>query len=141
MGKHLKMKNRTLETFAARNTESSDGGGGKSGKNFNKPREFKDDLDGCIYTWLKVIRRHLEQDNLQDEKQAYTAKLSNLEFTALKCVVAKKEETRDTVDKIFKIMLNRFRFGMKGHQNMMIFEKRRQKTMNQLIDFWIIFRA
>ena len=62
-----------------------------------------------------------------DERQACTAILSNLEGTALKCVVAKKEEERDTADKIFEIFLNRFGSGMKGHQAMMRFEKRRQR--------------
>ena len=73
------------------------------------------------------MRLHLEQDNLNDERQACTAILSNLESTALKCVVAKKEEERDTADKIFEILLNRFGSGMKGHQAMMRFEKIRQR--------------
>ena len=73
------------------------------------------------------MRLHLEQDNLNDERQACTAILSNLEGTALKCVVGKKEEERDTADKIFEILLNRFGSGMKGHQAMMRFEKRRQR--------------
>ena len=46
---------------------------------------------------------------------------------ALKCVVAKKEEERDTADKIFEILLNRFGSGMEGLQAMMRFEKRRQR--------------
>ena len=41
---------------------------------------------------------------MNDERQACTAILSNLEGTALKCVVAKKEEERDTADKIFDIV-------------------------------------
>ena len=45
----------------------------------------------------------------------------------LKCVVAKKEEERDTADKIFEILLNRFGSGMKGHQAMMSFEKKKTK--------------
>ena len=121
------MMNRTLEAFATRNTESSERRGGKSRKTFKKPKEFKDDSDGCIDTWVEVMRLHLEQDNLNDERQACTAILSNLEGTALKCVVAKKEEERDTADKIFEILLNRFGSGMKGHQAMMRFEKRRQR--------------
>ena len=121
------MMNRTLEAFATRNTDSSDRGSNKSRKTFKKPKEFKDDSDGCIDTWVEVIRLHLEQDNLNDERQACTAILSNLEGTALKCVVAKKEEERDTADKIFEILLNRFGSGMKGHQAMMRFEKRRQR--------------
>ena len=79
------------------------------------------------------MRLHLEQDNLNDERQACTATLSNLEGTALKCVVAKKEEERDTADKIFEILLNRFGSGMKGHQAMMRFEKRRHRS-NESID-------
>ena len=39
----------------------------------------------------------------------------------------KKEEERDTADKILEILLNRFGSGMKGHQAMMRFEKRRQR--------------
>ena len=121
------MMNRTLEAFATRNTDSSDRRNGKSRKTFKKPKEFKDDSDGCIDTWVEVMTLHLEQDNLNDERLACTAILSNLEGTALKCVVAKKEEERDTADKIFEILLNRFGSGMKGHQAMMRFEKRRQR--------------
>ena len=121
------MMNRTLEAFATRNTDSSDRREGKSRKTFKKPKEFKDDSDGCIDTWVEVMRLHLEQDNLNDEREACIAILSNLEGTVLKCVVAKKEEERDTADKIFEILLNRFGSGMKGHQAMMRFEKRRQR--------------
>ena len=117
----LEMMSRTLEAFATRNTDSSDRGSKKSRKTFKKPKEFKDDSDGCLDTWVEVMRLHLEQDNLNDEGQVCTAILSNLEGTALKCVVAKKEEERDTVDKIFEILLNRFGSGMKGHQAMMRF--------------------
>ena len=84
---------------------------------------------------------HLEQDNLNDERQACTAILSNLEGKALKCVVAKKEEERDTADKIFEILLNRFESGMKGHQAMMRFEKGDRGTMNQSIGSWRLLRA
>ena len=83
------------------------------------------------------MRLHLEQDNLNDERQACTAILSNLEGTALKCVVAKKEEERDTADKIL-ILLNQFGSGMKGHQAMMRFEKRRQRddeSIDRFLDY------
>ena len=69
----------------------------------------------------------MERDNLNDDRQACTAILSNLEGTALKCEVAKKEEERDTADKISEILLNRFGSGFKGHQALMRFEKRRQR--------------
>ena len=122
------MMNRTLEAFATRNTDSSDRGSGKSRKTLKKPKEFKDDSDGCIETWVEVMRLHLEQDKLNDERQACTAILSNLEGTALKCVVAKKEEECDTAaDKIFEILLNGFGSRMKAHQAMMRFQKRRQR--------------
>ena len=103
------MMNRTLEAFATRFTDSSDRGSSKSRKTFKKrfKKEFKDDSAGCIDTWVEVRRLNLEQDNLNDERQACTAILSNLEVTALKCVVAKKEEERDTADKIFEINLDR----------------------------------
>ena len=109
------LMNMTLEVFATRNTDSIERGSGKSRKTFKKPKELKDDSDGCIDTWVEVMRLHLEQDNLNDETQACTAILSNLEGTALKCVVAKKEEERDTADNIFEILLNRFGSGMKGY--------------------------
>ena len=73
------MMNRTLEAFATRNTDSSERGSGKSKKTFKKPKEFKDDSDGCIDTWVEVMRLQLEQDILNDKKQACTAILSNLE--------------------------------------------------------------
>ena len=129
--------NRTLEAFATRNINSSERGGGKSRKTFKKPKELKDDSDGCIDTWVEVMRLHLEQDNLNDERQACTAILGNLEGTVVKCVAAKKEEERDIADKIFEILLNRFGSGMKGHQAMMRFEKRRQRddeSIDQFLD-------
>ena len=73
--------NRTFEAFATRNTDSSDRGSGKSRKTFKKPKEFKEDSDGRIDTWVEVMRLHLEQIILNDEKQACTAILSNLEGT------------------------------------------------------------
>ena len=129
------MMNRTLEAFATRNTESGERGGGKSRKTFKKPKNLRmTQMDAC--TWVEVMRLHLEQDNLNDERQACTAILSNLEVTALKCVVAKKEEERDTADKIFEILLNGFGSGMKGHQAMMRFEKRRQRD-EESIDWFL----
>ena len=122
------MMNRTLEAFSTRNTDSSDRGVGKSRKTFKKSKELKDDSDGCIDTWVEVMRLHLEQNNLKDQRKACTAMLSNLEGKALKCVMAKEKEERDTADKIFEILLNRFGSGIKGHQAMMRFEKRKQRV-------------
>ena len=74
---------------------------------------------------------------MNDEKHICTAILSNLESTALKCAVAKKEKERNTADKIFEVLLNRFGSLMKGHQAMKRFKKRRQRddeTIDQFLD-------
>ena len=42
-------------------------------------------------------------------------------------MVAQKEEERDTAYKVFEVLLIHFGSGMKRHQPMMSFEKRRQK--------------
>ena len=86
------MMNRTLEAFATRNTDSSERGSGKPRKTFKKSIEITDDSDGCIDTWVEVMRLHLEQDNLNDERQACSAILSNIKGTALKCEVTKKDD-------------------------------------------------
>ena len=133
--------NRTLDPFAKKNTDSIDRGSGKSRKTFKKPKEFKDDSDGCIDTWVEVMRLHLEQDNLNDERLACTAILSNLEGTALKCVVARKEkecghcrqDIRDTVESIW-IGYE----GSSGHDE--VREKSKEMT-SRLIDVWMILRA
>ena len=130
--------NRTLEAFATSNTDSSDRGSGKSRKT------FKADSDGCTDRWVEIRRLHSEQHNLNDKRKTCTAILINLEGTALKCVVAKKEEERDTAEKIFEILVNRFGSRMKGYQGMMRLEKRRQRDKgktSQSIDSWLILRA
>ena len=56
---------------------------------------------------------------------------------ALNCVMAKKQYQRDTAEKIFEILLNRFGSGVQGHQAMMRFEKRRQRedeTIDKFLD-------
>ena len=63
------MMNRTLEAFATRNTALSDREGGKQRKIFMKPEEFKDDSYGFIDTWVEVLRLHLDQDILNDERR------------------------------------------------------------------------
>ena len=71
------------------------------------------------------------------ERQECSALTSNLEGTALNCVMAKKQYQRDTAEKIFEILLNRFGSGVQGHQAMMRFEKRRQRedeTIDKFLD-------
>ena len=62
---------------------------------------------------------------------------SNLEPTALNCVMAKKQYQRDTAEKIFEILNYRFGSGVQGHQAMMRFEKKRQRedeTIDKFLD-------
>ena len=127
--------NRCLETFLtklSRTNEHSE----KSRRVFKKPRCYKDESDGCIDTWIEVIKLHFEEEDLS-ERQECSALTSNLEGTALNCVMAKKQYQRDTAEKIFEILLNRFGSGVQGHQAMMRFEKRRQledETIDKFLD-------
>ena len=97
---------------------------------------YKDESDGCIDTWIEVMKLHFEEEDLS-ERQECSALTSNLEGTALNCVMAKKQYQRDTAEKIFEILLNRFGSGVQGHQAMMRFEKRRQRedeTIDKFLD-------
>ena len=70
-------------------------------------------------------------------RQEGSALTSNLEGTALNRVMAKKQYQRDTAEKIFEILLNRFGSGVQGHQEVMRFEKRRQRedeTIDKFLD-------
>ena len=123
--------NRSLETFLtrlSRNNERSE----KSRRVVKKPRCYKDESDGCIDTRIEVMKLHFEEQDLS-ERQECSVLTSNLEGTALNCVMAKKQYQRDTVEKIYEISLSRFGSGMQGHQAMMHFEKRRQ-PINETID-------
>ena len=98
--------NRSLETFLTRlfrTNERSE----KSRRVFKKPRCYKDESDGCIDTWIEAMKLHFEEEDLS-ERQECSALTSNLEGTALNCVMAKKQYQRDTAEKIFEILLNRF---------------------------------
>ena len=82
------------------------------------------------------MKLHFEEEDLS-ERQECSALTSNLKGTALNCVMAKKQYQRDTVKKIFEILLNRFGSGVQGHQAMMRFEKRRQRedeTIDKFLD-------
>ena len=96
----------------------------------------KTNLNGCIDTWIEVMKLHFEEEDFS-ERQKFSALTSNLEGTALNCVMAKKQYQRDTAEKIFEILLNRFRPGVQGHQAMMRFEKRRlreDETIDKFLD-------
>ena len=127
--------NRSLETFLTRLSRTNERSE-KSRRVFKKPRCYKDESDGCFDTWIEVMKLHFEEEDLS-ERQECSALTSNLEGTALNCVMAKKQYQRDTAEKIFEILLNRFGSGVQGHQAMMRFEKRRQRedeTIDKFLD-------
>ena len=72
------------------------------------------------------MKLHFEEESLS-KKQECSALTSNLEGTALNCVMAKRANERDSARKIFDILLNRFGSGVQGHQAMVKFEKGRQR--------------
>ena len=127
--------NRSLETFFTRLSKTNERSE-KSRRVFKKPRCYKDESDGCIDTWIEVMKLHFEEEVLS-ERQECSALTSNLEGTALNCVMAKKQYQRDTAEKIFEFLLNRFGSGVQEHQAMMRFEKRRlreEETIDKFLD-------
>ena len=77
------------------------------------------------------MKLHFEEKDWS-ERQECSALTSNLEGTALNCVMAKKQYQRDTAKKICEILLNVLDFG---HQAMMRFEKRRQREDETIDSF------
>ena len=55
--------NRSLETFLTRLTRTNERSE-KSRRVFKKPRCFKDESDGCIDTWIEVMKLHFEEEDL-----------------------------------------------------------------------------
>ena len=72
-----------------------------------------------------MIKLHFEEENLSKEQEC-SALTSNLEGTALSCVMANRTNEGDSACKIFDILLNHFGSGAQRHQAMVKFEKRRQ---------------
>ena len=117
--------NRSLKTFITKLSKSTERGE-KSRTTLKKPKSFKHESDGCIDTWIEVMKLHFEEKNLS-KKQECSALTSNLEGTALSWVMAKRTNERDRARKTFDIFLNRFGSGVQGHRAMVKFEKRRQR--------------
>ena len=118
--------NRSLETFITKLSKSTERGE-RSRRTLKKPKSYKDESGGCIDTWIEVMKLHFEEESLS-EKQECSALTSNLEGTALNCVMAKRDNERDSARKIFDILLN---------QAMVKFEKRRQrddKSIDKFLD-------
>ena len=64
---------------------------------FLRNQDAKDESDGCIDTWIEVMKLRFEKEDLS-ERQECSALTSNLEGTALNCVMAKKQYQRDTAE-------------------------------------------
>ena len=125
----------SLETFIAKLWKSIERGE-RSRRTLKKPKSYKDESDGCIDTWVEVMKLHSEEENFS-KKQKCGALTNNLEGTALSCVMAKRTNKRDSASKIFDILLNRFGSGVQGHQAMVKFEKRRQRddeSIDKILD-------
>ena len=73
--------NRSLETFLTRLSRTNERSE-KSRRVFKKPRCYKYESDGCIDTWIEVMKLHFEEEDLS-ERQECSALTSNLEGTAL----------------------------------------------------------
>ena len=125
--------NRSLETFITKLSKSTERGE-RSRRTLKKPKSYKDESDGCIDTWIEVMKLHFEEESLS-KKQECSALTSNLEGTAVSCVIAKRANERDSARKIFDILLNNFGSGVQGHQAMVKFEKRRQRDDESIDKF------
>ena len=80
--------NRSLETFITKLSKSTERGE-NSRRTLKKPKSYKDESDGCIDTWIEAMKLLFEEENLS-KKQECSALTSNLEATALNCVMAKR---------------------------------------------------
>ena len=125
--------NISLETFITKLSKSTERGQRSRGT-LKKPKSYKDESDGCIDFWIEVNKLHFEEENLS-KKQECSALTSNIEGTALSCVMVKRFNDRASARKIFDILLNRFGSGVQGHQAMVSFEKRRQRDDESIDKF------
>ena len=57
--------NRSLETFLTRLSRTNERSK-KSSRVIKKPRCYKDEPDGCIDTWIEVMKLHFEEEDLSE---------------------------------------------------------------------------
>ena len=127
--------NTSLESFITKLSKSTERGE-RPRRTLKKPKSYKDESDGCIDTLIEAMKLHFKEENLS-KKHECSALTSNLEGTALNCVMAKRANERDSARKIFDILLNRFGSEGQGPQIIMKFEKRRQrddKSIDKFLD-------
>ena len=97
MATAFELLNRSLDTFLTRLSRTNERSE-KSKRVFKKPRWYKGQSDGCIDICIEVMKLLFEEEDLS-ERQECSAFASNLEGTALNCVMAKKQYQRDTAEK------------------------------------------
>ena len=56
--------NRSLETFITKHSKSTERGE-RSRRTLKKPKSYKDESDGCIDTWIEVMKLHFEEESLK----------------------------------------------------------------------------
>ena len=83
---------RSPETFNTKLSKSTERGE-RLRRTFKKPKSYKEESDGCNDTWIEVMNLDFEEENLY-KKQECSALTSNLEGTALSCVMAKRTKER-----------------------------------------------
>ena len=55
--------NRSLETFITKLSKSTERGE-RSRRTLKKPKSYKEESDGCINTWIEVMKLHFQEENL-----------------------------------------------------------------------------
>ena len=60
--------NRSLETFLPRLSRTNERSE-KSRRVFKKPRCYKDESDGCIDTWIEVMKLHFDEEDLSERQE------------------------------------------------------------------------
>ena len=122
--------NRSLENFLTKLSRTSDRSE-KSRKVFEKPRCYKHESDGCIDTWIQVMKLHFEEEDLMERLEC-SVLTSNMD-----CMIAKKRYEREVAEKVFENLLNCLGSRVQGHQAMMRFEKRRQREDENIDKFLV----
>ena len=60
--------NRSLETFITKLSKSFEKRE-RSRRTLKKPKSYKDESDGCIDTWIEVMKFHFEEENLSKKQE------------------------------------------------------------------------
>ena len=60
--------NRSLETFITKLSKSTERGE-RSRMTLKKPKSYKDESDGCIDTWIEVMKLHFEEESISKKQE------------------------------------------------------------------------